>query len=48
MFSSNIFKPLYLKAETSAHAQLAIPLSYILFANILTWYRLKTYIEDTS
>ena len=38
VFYSNIFKPLYLKAETSAHAQLAIPVLYILFSNILTWY----------
>ena len=40
MFSRNIFTPLYLKPETSAHAQLAITLLYILFANILhgvTW-----------
>ena len=25
--------------ETSAHAQLAITLLYILFANVLTWYQ---------
>ena len=35
MLSRNIFKPLYLKAETSAHAQLTIPLLYILSTNIL-------------
>ena len=47
MFSRNIFAPLYLKAETSAHAQFAITLLNILFPNILTWYHLETYIEDT-
>ena len=33
--------------DTSAHAQLTIILLYILFPNTLTWYQLKTYIEDT-
>ena len=47
MLSRNIFQPLSLKAETSAHAQPAIPLLYVAFANILTWYHLKTYTEDT-
>ena len=47
MFSTKILEPLYLKAEASAQAQLAITLLYILFANILTWYYLETYIEDT-
>ena len=40
MFIRNIFTPLYV------NAQLAINLLYKLFANILTWYHLKTYIED--
>ena len=47
MFNRNIFTPLYLKAETSAHVQLAITLLYTIFANALTWYFLETYIEDT-
>ena len=47
MFSRTIFTPLYLKAETSTHAQLAITLLYILFPNILTRYYLETYTEDT-
>ena len=47
MFSTKILEPLFLKAEASAQAQLAITLLYILFANILTWYYLETYIEDT-
>ena len=34
MFSTKILEPLYLKAEASAQAQLAITLLYILFANI--------------
>ena len=46
MFSRNIFTPIYLKAETSAHAQLAITLLYILFANYLDMYHFETYIED--
>ena len=33
--------------DTSAQAQLTIILLYILFPNTLTWYQLKTYIEDT-
>ena len=41
----DILKPLYIKAEASAHAQTTIPHLYILFANILTRYHLKTYIE---
>ena len=47
MLSRNIFQPLSLKTETYAHAQFAIPLLSIVFANILTWYHLKTYTEDT-
>ena len=47
MLNRNIFQPLSLKAETSEHAQFTIPLLYIVFANILTWYHVKTYTEDT-
>ena len=47
MFSRNIFIPLYLKAETSADAQHAITLLYIMLGNILAWRHLETYIEDT-
>ena len=47
MLSRNIFQPLSLKTETYAHAQFAIPLLSIVSANILTWYHLKTYTEDT-
>ena len=35
MYSRNIFTPLGLKSETSAHAQLVITLLYILLRNIL-------------
>ena len=35
MYSKNIFTPLGLKSELSAHAQLVITLSYILLRNIL-------------
>ena len=44
MFSRNIFTPLYLKSEISAHAQLAITFLNVLLANILTCYQLETYI----
>ena len=37
----------FIKSETSEHAQLTITVLYILLANILTWYQLETYIEDT-
>ena len=46
MFSTNIFTPQCLKSETSELGHLAITLLYILIANILIWYQLKTYIED--
>ena len=46
MFSRNVFIPLCLKSEVSAHAQLAITLLYILLANMLIGYQLETYTED--
>ena len=45
MFSRNTFTTLCLKSKTSAHAHFAITLLYMLFANILTWYQLETYIK---
>ena len=48
MFSRNISTSPCLKSEASGHAQLAITLLYILFANIPTWHQLEAYIEDTS
>ena len=47
MYSKNIFTPLHLKSETSAHAQFVINLLYMLLAltNILACYHWTTYIE---
>ena len=48
LLSSDVLITLiYLKAETSAHVQIAITRLYILFANILTWHNLETYTGDT-
>ena len=38
---------LYLKFETSAHAQIVFNHNYILFTSFLTWYEFKNYIGDT-
>ena len=46
MFRKNIFTALFLKSETSAPAPVTITPLCILFADILTWYQLETYIED--
>ena len=47
MFRRNVFTLLCFKSQTSAHAQLAITLLYILLANILIWYQLEIYMKDT-
>ena len=47
MFSRDIFTLLCLKSGKTAHAQLAITLLYILFANFMIWYQLESYIKDT-
>ena len=45
-FIKNIFTPLCLKSETTAHVQLTISCYYILFTNFLIWYLLENHIED--
>ena len=47
MYIRNIFTVLCLKFETTAHGKLVITLLYILLRNILAWYQMETYIEDT-